>query len=146
MIIIRCISVKLVVGLFLVFRCSTANWWERSPNYNNSNNFCNVNTNGNANNNNARNANGLAPDFVSQQWFGSIIVTPYRVKYDPYERRNASCDESPKLPSDILARTPPGNRACMAGDVSYPVSCAEIKQVIRYSIRHLYGGRINSYE
>jgi len=49
--------------------CSTAYWWERSPNYNNNNNFCNVNTNGNANNNNANNSNGLAPDFVSQKWF-----------------------------------------------------------------------------
>jgi len=47
---------------------TSAYWWERSPNYNNANNFCNVNTNGNANNNNSRNSNGLAPDFVSQQW------------------------------------------------------------------------------
>lgn len=46
------------------FRCSTANWWERSPNYNNSNNFCNVNNNGNANNNNANNSYGVAPDFA----------------------------------------------------------------------------------
>ena len=61
---IRCISVNLVVGQRLDSRCSTALWWERSPNCNNSNNFCNVNTNGNANNNNARNSNGLAPDFV----------------------------------------------------------------------------------
>ena len=43
---------------------STANWWERSANYNNSNNFCNVNTNGNANNNNANNSYGVAPDFT----------------------------------------------------------------------------------
>ena len=42
---------------------STANWWERSPNASNSNNFCNVNSNGNANNNNANNSNGVAPDF-----------------------------------------------------------------------------------
>ena len=35
-------------------------WWERSPNYNNSNNFCNVNSNGNANNNTASNANYVA--------------------------------------------------------------------------------------
>lgn len=48
-------------------QCSTANWWERSPNYNNSNNFCNVNTNGNANNNNANNSNGVAPDFVKPE-------------------------------------------------------------------------------
>ena len=46
------------------FGGSTANWWERSPNYNNTNNFCNVNTNGNANNNNANNSYGVAPDFT----------------------------------------------------------------------------------
>lgn len=45
--------------------CSTANWWERSPNRNNSNNFCNVNNNGNANNNNAGYSYGVAPDFVN---------------------------------------------------------------------------------
>ena len=43
---------------------STAVWWERSPNYNNSNNFCNVNTNGNANNFYARFSYGLAPAFM----------------------------------------------------------------------------------
>ena len=40
---------------------SANNWWERSPNYNNSSNFCNVNSDGSANNNNASNSNGLAP-------------------------------------------------------------------------------------
>lgn len=39
------------------------NWWLRSPNASNTNNFCNVNTNGNANNNNAYNSNGFAPGF-----------------------------------------------------------------------------------
>ena len=48
--------------LVFLTRCSTANWWERSPNYNNSNNFCYVTANGNANNNNARNSYGVAPD------------------------------------------------------------------------------------
>ncbi len=47
---------------------SANNWWERSPNYNNSSNFCNVNSDGTANNNNASNTNGLAP-------FGYIIDT-----------------------------------------------------------------------
>ena len=89
-------------------------WWERSPNYNNSNNFCNVNTNGNANNNNARNSNGVAPDFVYQKWSGSIVVAQ-RVNYDPYERRNTSRDESPKLPFDILTRTPP-EYPCVHGE------------------------------
>lgn len=93
---------------------STAWWWERSPNYNNSNNFCNVNTNGNANNNNARNSNGVAPDFVNQKWSGSIVVAQ-RVNYDPYERRNTSRDENPKLPFDILTRTPPES-PCVHGE------------------------------
>lgn len=100
------ISVKPVGWESFASLCSTAWWWERSPNYNNSNNFCNVNTNGNANNNNARNSNGVAPDFVNQKWSGSIVVAQ-RVNYDPYERRNTSRDESPKLPFDILTRTPP---------------------------------------
>ena len=39
--------------------CSANNWWERSPNSGNTNNFCNVNSNGNANNNNANNTNGV---------------------------------------------------------------------------------------
>lgn len=93
---------------------STAWWWERSPNYNNSNNFCIVNTNGNANNNNARNSNGVAPDFVNQKWSGSIVVAQ-RVNYDPYERRNTSRDENPKLPFDILTRTPPES-PCVHGE------------------------------
>jgi len=42
---------------------SANNWWERSPNNGNTNNFCNVNNNGNANNNNANNSNGVAPGF-----------------------------------------------------------------------------------
>lgn len=42
---------------------SSNNWWERSPNSGNSNNFCNVNSNGNANNNNANNSNGVAFGF-----------------------------------------------------------------------------------
>ena len=45
---------------------TAANWWERSPNATNDNNFCNVNTSGAANNNNASNSLGLAPDFVSR--------------------------------------------------------------------------------
>lgn len=40
---------------------SANNWWERSPNSDSSNNFCNVNSDGSANNNNASNTNGLAP-------------------------------------------------------------------------------------
>ena len=127
---------------FFALPCSTANWWERSPFYNSSSSFCNVNTNGNANNNNARNSNGLAPDFVNQKWLRSTAVTRSRVNYDLYERRDASRDASLKLPFDAQTRTPPGNRACMAGDVSYPVSCVGAKHIRRYPTRYMYGGRI----
>ena len=41
---------------------NNTNWWLRSPNVNNSNNFGNVNSNGNPNNNNANNSNGVVPD------------------------------------------------------------------------------------
>ena len=40
---------------------TASNWWERSPDYNYSTNFCGVNGNGNANFNNASNTYGLAP-------------------------------------------------------------------------------------
>lgn len=40
---------------------SAYNWWERSPNVGNTNNFWNVNTNGNNNNNNANNSYGVCP-------------------------------------------------------------------------------------
>ena len=43
---------------------STAYWWERSPYYNGSIDFCRVSTNGNANLNNARYSYGLAPAFM----------------------------------------------------------------------------------
>ena len=57
-----------MTGLSLLFAhgCSGAvnNWWERSPNINNSNNFNNVNTSGNPNNNNnASNRNGVCLGF-----------------------------------------------------------------------------------
>ena len=42
---------------------STAWWWERSPNYNNSSYFCYVDTNGNANFSYAGNSDGVAPAF-----------------------------------------------------------------------------------
>lgn len=43
---------------------STASrWWLRSPNANNSNNFCAVNTDGSINNNNASNSNGVCFGF-----------------------------------------------------------------------------------
>ena len=72
---------------------TAAIWWERSPNYNNANNFCVVNTNGNANNNNSRNSNGLAPDFVKPEMaMGQQTVAQSRVKHDLYERRNTSRD------------------------------------------------------
>ena len=42
---------------------STAHWWERSPNYSDSNSFCNVNTSGSADYTGARTSYGLAPAF-----------------------------------------------------------------------------------
>ena len=42
---------------------STADWWERSPYYNYSGNFCLVTTDGTASGSNARYSNGLAPAF-----------------------------------------------------------------------------------
>ena len=46
----------------MIFRIA-ANWWLRSPNSSNSNNFVNVNTDGTVNNNNANNSLGFAPGF-----------------------------------------------------------------------------------
>ena len=43
---------------------STAYWWERSPYYNNTNDFCLVNTNGGANYSGAGSSFGLAPAFM----------------------------------------------------------------------------------
>ena len=68
----------LVVGFLKFGSRSANNWWERSPNYNNANNFCNVNSDGSANNNNASNTNGIAP-------FGYMEkdqTSSFRVKYD----------------------------------------------------------------
>lgn len=45
----------------ITIHTSNDNWFERSPNYNNANTFCNVNNNGSANNNNANNTNGISP-------------------------------------------------------------------------------------
>lgn len=44
-------------------RASATNWWLRSPNASNSNNFCYVNNNGNVNNNNADNSYGVCFGF-----------------------------------------------------------------------------------
>lgn len=49
--------------VMLLLSCTANNWWERSPNASNSNNFCNVNSNGNANNNNASNSRGVCFGF-----------------------------------------------------------------------------------
>lgn len=46
-----------------MFKGSANNWWLRSPNSGNSNNFCNVNSDGTANNNNANNSNGVCAGF-----------------------------------------------------------------------------------
>ena len=81
-------------------------WWVRSPNYNNSNNFCNVNTDGSPNNNNANNANGFAP-----------ILKIYRLNNVNFEenittffmRRNTFCGFCPKWINDALCT----DAACM---------------------------------
>ena len=82
-------------------------WWVRSPNYNNSNNFCNVNTDGSPNNNNnANNSNGFAP-----------ILKIYRLNNVNFEenittffmRRNTSCGFCPKWAHDALCT----DAACM---------------------------------
>lgn len=41
-----------------------SNWWLRSPNTTNTNNFWNVNSNGSNNNNNANNTYGVCFDFL----------------------------------------------------------------------------------
>ena len=110
---------------------STANWWVRSPNYNNSNNFCNVNTNGNANNNNANNSLGVAPDFVSQKWSRSNIVAMRTTTFTKGEMLPETLIMCPKLSFDTAARTPPFYRACMAGDAPRPVPCVAVLQVRR---------------
>jgi len=43
---------------------SASNWWLRSPNTSNTNNFWYVNSNGNTNNNNANNTYGVCFDFL----------------------------------------------------------------------------------
>ena len=48
--------------IWVIFR-TAVNWWLRSPNASNSNNFVNVNTDGTVNNNNANNSLGFAPGF-----------------------------------------------------------------------------------
>ena len=46
---------------------SANNWWLRSPNSGNSNNFCNVNSDGSANYNNASNSNGVCFGFCAYE-------------------------------------------------------------------------------
>ena len=108
---------------------STAWWWERSPRYGSSDFFCLVSTYGDATLTTARYSNGVAPDFVNQKWSGSIVVAQ-RVNYDPYERRNTSRDESPKLPFDILTRTPPESPCVHGGRCILPrFMCHELSRL-----------------
>ena len=46
--------------VLLNLACSANNWWERSPNSDNTNNFCCVNSSGNASNYDASNSNGVS--------------------------------------------------------------------------------------
>lgn len=84
----------------LLIHSPAANWWERSPNSGNSNNFCNVNTSGSANNNNANWSNGVAPDFnklwVAQSTQGNMTLLKGAILPEEY---------IPKLASYIPART-----------------------------------------
>lgn len=73
---------------------------ERSPNSDNSNNFCNVNTNGSANNNNANYSNGVSPDFKRT----GRIETFLKGEVFPVAL-------SPKQHTDAVGK----NAACMAG-------------------------------
>ena len=75
------------------------NWWLRSPNYNNTNNFCNVNTDGSTNNNNANNSLALLAGFYGT---GSNVVA--KAKDDLRKRRGTSLGNL-KLPIDDLTRT-----------------------------------------
>lgn len=52
---------------------SANNWWLRSPNASNSNNFCYVNSNGNVNNNNANNSNGAVFGFYGLWLFRAFV-------------------------------------------------------------------------
>ena len=53
---------------------TSCNWWERSPNPNNSDNFYDVNNDGNPNNgNNASNENGVVSGFCSW-WLSSLAL------------------------------------------------------------------------
>lgn len=50
-----------------------SNWWHRSPNALNANNFSNTNSNGNINNNNANNRNGVCLGFCRVLWTDRVI-------------------------------------------------------------------------
>lgn len=49
--------------LYFTIIALRTNWWLRSPNATNTNNFYNVNSSGNNNNNNANNSYGVCFDF-----------------------------------------------------------------------------------
>lgn len=65
---------------------SANNWWLRSPNSGNSNNFCNVDSSGSANNNNASNANLLAPCGCVRKVRGVAKVKPQPASVDVRQR------------------------------------------------------------
>lgn len=106
-------------------------WWVRSPNYNNSNNFCSVNTDGSPNNNNAHNANGFAPILkiyrLNNVNFAENITTFFM-------RRNTSCGFCPKWINDALCT----DAACMVKNfcILIFISCAGLCSLFTYTCEH----------
>ena len=82
---------------------SANNWWERSPNSGNTNNFCNVNSNGNANNNNASNSNGVSFGLCNSN--RSVVVTPLGEISTSCRGRACSRLSEPKHSFDVVSRT-----------------------------------------
>ena len=99
------------------YSCPAAsNWWERSPNGSNTNNFCNVNSNGNANNNNASNSNGVAFGFRNSNRTDTVAPTGVNP---------VSFTEGEPVPGYIpkyALRWDQPDAACMAENVRYSVS------------------------
>ncbi len=96
--------------------CSANNWWERSPNSGNSNNFCNVNSDGSANNNNASNTNLLAPcGYPSQGQGSSVSETTVGSRAD---EREAGCRDLEGAVPRTSAAAPTG--ACAGGTQGAP--------------------------
>lgn len=73
---------------------SSTNWWTRSANWNNINNFCYINSSGNWNNNNANNTNALALGFPFSR---PSNLERGESRYEENEKENMSVCESSEL-------------------------------------------------